>query len=103
MFLKKLGIDIEFYTLKTGTQNNKLIILNTYELKGGNQPILIFINTNIKKEYSYSFLLKEIIENAEKKFLISLENLIFISDKLKTSYIKKKATYLSVGSSHLRL
>jgi len=95
-FLKKVGIDISIYTStsKSGTQfeGASLIILNTYRLRGGNQPNLIFIST--ENEFSelpasYEILLKKIIKNAEKNFSIILnKNLCFLSDNLKSSYLE---------------
>lgn len=95
-FLKKLGIDISIFTStsKRGTQyeGGSLIILNIYRLRGGNQPSLIFISTDIEFSElpaSYEILLKKIIENAEKKFSITLDkNLYLLSDNLKSGYLE---------------
>jgi len=95
-FLKKLGIDISLFTSssKSGTQYEgaTLIILNIYRLRGGFQPSLSFISTdNAFSELpnSYEILLKKIIENAENNFSLTLdENLCFLSDDLKSSYLE---------------
>lgn len=95
-FLKKLGIDISLFTStsKSGThfEGATLIILNIYRLRGGDQPSLSFINTNNEFSESldsYEILLKQIIENAENNFSITLDkNLCFLSDKLKSRYLE---------------
>ncbi len=103
-FLKKLGIDIELFTTtsKRGTQieGATLIILNIYRLRGGcgNQPYLNFISTDVEYSeipYDYEFLLKEIVENAEKNFSITLDkDLRLLSNNIKSSYEEVSKPFL---------
>ncbi len=95
-FLKKLGIDISLYTTsknetekETLFEGATLIILNIYRLRG-KPPSLSFISTGVECSeipYSYEFLLKDIIENAQKNFSITLDkDLCLLSDNIKVSY-----------------
>ncbi len=93
-FLSKLGIDFSKYTSTSskGTQFDlgTLILLNIYRLRGGNQPTLVYISTDNEVSElpnNYENILKKIIENAERKFSITLDkNLYLLSDDLKSGY-----------------